>query len=72
MSDEAAHASPIPHLPKGDGRFRLGNWIVDPSADEISRDGQIEKLEPRKMRLLVVLARRAGEVVTAEELLDAV
>ena len=72
MNDESAYTSPIPHLPTGDGRFKLGDWIVDPSAGEISCDGQVEKLEPRKMQLLVVLARRAGEVVTAKELRDAV
>ena len=53
-------------------RFRLGDWIVDPAVDEITRDGQVVKLEPRKMQLLVTLAGRAGDVVTPDELLDAV
>ncbi len=52
--------------------FSIGDWRVDPSVDEIARDGQVVKLEPRKMLLLVTLARRAGEVVTPDELLDAV
>lgn len=53
-------------------RFRLGEWLVDPSVDEIARDGRVVKLEPRKMQLLVTLAGRAGDVVTPDELLDAV
>ncbi len=52
--------------------FLMGDWRVDPALDEISRDGQTVKLEPRKMQLLVALARRAGDVVTPDELLDAV
>ena len=53
-------------------RFRLGDWTVDPAVDEIARDGQVVKLEPRKMQLLVTLAERAGDVVTPDQLLDAV
>ena len=53
-------------------RFRIGAWTVDPSLDQIERGGQVVKLEPRKMRLLVALADRVGEVVTPDELLDLV
>jgi len=52
--------------------FRIGEWQVDPAIDEISRAGKINKLEPRAMRVLVCLAERAGEVVSVEQLLDAV
>src|SRR5579859_796284 len=51
-------------------RFRLGPWLVDPMLDTISRDGAVVKLEPRAMRLLSCLAKRAGEVSTIQELLD--
>ena len=52
--------------------FRVGDWCVAPSIDEISRAGVTTKLEPRTMRVLVCLAERAGDVVSVEELLDAV
>src|SRR5262249_42834471 len=52
--------------------FRIGPWRVDPTRDEISRDGTTAKLEPRTMRVLVCLAERAGEVVSVNELLDTV
>ena len=52
--------------------FELAGWRVDPSADEIVRDGEVRKLEPRMMRLLVCLAESAGSVVSTERLLDEV
>src|SRR5260370_17955323 len=50
----------------------VGDFRVDPALDEISRDGATVKLEPRAMRVLVCLAEHAGEVVSVEQLLDAV
>ncbi len=58
--------SPDNHL------LRIGVWRVDPTLDEISRDGTSVKLEPRTMRLLVCLAEHAGQVVSVEQLLDKV
>ena len=52
--------------------LRIGAWRVDPTLDEISRDGTSVKLEPRTMRLLVCLAEHAGQVVSVEQLLDEV
>src|SRR5262249_413605 len=52
--------------------FRMGPWRVDPTRDEISRDGTTVKLEPRTMRVLMCLAQRAGEVVSVNELLHTV
>jgi TolB-like protein/DNA-binding winged helix-turn-helix (wHTH) protein/Tfp pilus assembly protein PilF len=52
--------------------LRIGAWRVDPALDEISRDGTTVKLEPRAMRVLVCLAEHAGQVVSVDELLDAV
>ncbi len=62
-----------PRLPD---RFKLGPWRVNVSLDEVAGQGahagQVHKLEPRAMRLLAVLAQAGGEVVLADELLDAV
>ncbi len=52
--------------------FFLGRWRVDPSLDEISLDGNVVKLEPRLMGLLLSLAARPGEVVSHQTLLDEV
>ena len=57
-------------------RFTLGPWRVSVSRDEVAgRDphaGKLHKLEPRAMRLLVVLAQAGGDVVMADALLNAV
>lgn len=59
-------------------RFSLGPWQVKVSLDEVTavgpgtEVGAVHKLEPRSMRLLVVLAQARGEVVLADDLLDAV
>jgi DNA-binding winged helix-turn-helix (wHTH) protein len=45
--------------------FRIGEWRIDPSLDEISRDDRRVKLEPRMMRLLCCLAARPGEEIPA-------
>ena len=52
--------------------LRIGEWRVDPSLDEITREGTTIKLEPRAMRVLVCLAEHGGEVVSVEQLLDLV
>jgi len=50
--------------------WRIGEWRVDPDLNELSREGQTIRLEPRTMRLLVYLATHAGRVVDVQHLLD--
>ena len=50
--------------------LRIGAWCVNPASGQISRGGEIARVEVRTMRLLVCLATRAGEVVSIEELLN--
>jgi transcriptional activator of cad operon len=52
--------------------FRVGPWSVDPTAGQISRDGDVVRLDTRAMRLLQCLAGRVGAVVSIDELLDEV
>jgi TolB-like protein/DNA-binding winged helix-turn-helix (wHTH) protein/Flp pilus assembly protein TadD len=52
--------------------IRIGAWSANPALDEISKDGQTVKLEPKMMRMLVCLAEHPGEVVSVEQLLDEV
>lgn len=54
------------------GTLRIGDWTVDPGADQIARDGKVQRVEARTMRLLLCLADRAGQVVSIDELLDEV
>jgi transcriptional activator of cad operon len=55
-----------------EGALQIGEWIVNPSRDSISRGTETQKLEPRTMRLLMCLADAAGEVVSVDRLLNEV
>jgi transcriptional activator of cad operon len=62
-----------PHNPQARAerpRLRIGDWMVDPNLDEISKNGEVVKLEPRTMRLLLYLAANHNRVVGLEELFD--
>ncbi|KTF35044.1 winged helix-turn-helix domain-containing protein [Xanthomonas vesicatoria] len=50
-------------------RFRLGPLLVEPERLTLMGDGQTITLEPRMMEVLIALAERAGEVISAEQLL---
>jgi DNA-binding winged helix-turn-helix (wHTH) protein/TolB-like protein/Tfp pilus assembly protein PilF len=53
-------------------RLSVGEWLVDPATNEISRGGERVHLEPKVVDLLLALARRAGQVASREELLSQV
>jgi len=53
-------------------RLRVGEWLLDPATNEISRGSERLHLEPKAVDLLVALARRPNEVVSREELLSQV
>ena len=63
--------APEPPPASGD-RLQLGDWTVEPALNEISSAGKIVKIEPKAMSVLMVLADRAGQVVSREALLSAV
>jgi len=46
----------------------VGEWLVEPAIERISKGNLEEKLEPRVMDLLVCLSSKGGEVITREEL----
>jgi TolB-like protein/DNA-binding winged helix-turn-helix (wHTH) protein/Tfp pilus assembly protein PilF len=48
--------------------FRLGEWLIEPAIDEIVRDGTRIKIEPRTMAVLGLLAQRAPDVLSQEEI----
>ncbi|WP_028103143.1 winged helix-turn-helix domain-containing protein [Pseudoduganella violaceinigra] len=49
--------------------LRVGDWRVNRLTGELARDGACLRLEERSLRLLTCLADRAGDVLSAEELL---
>ena len=55
----------------GASRF-IGEWWVDRATNEIGRAEDVVRLEPKVMEVLIVLADRAGTVVSREALLSAV
>ena len=55
----------------GDG-FTIGEWTVLPSLDQIVCGDRSVHLQPRLMDALVYMARRPGEVISKEEIIDSV
>ena len=56
-----------------DSPFSLGEWLVQPQLNRLSRpSGADVQLEPKMMDVLVCLARNPGDVVSRETLIDAV
>jgi TolB-like protein/DNA-binding winged helix-turn-helix (wHTH) protein/Tfp pilus assembly protein PilF len=54
--------------PLGNG-FRLDGLTIDPRAGDVSGPGGREKLDPKVMDVLVLLAEHAGQVVLREDLI---
>ena len=52
--------------------LRIGDWCVNPTSGQISRDGETAQLEVRTLRLLLCLAEHSGEVVSIDDLLKQV
>lgn len=63
-----AHSRPVILAHELD--FQLGDLTVCPSRLLVKCGGRHERLEPRVMQVLVVLARAEGAVVTRDELID--
>ena len=53
------------------GDFRIGDWSVSPALNQVSRDGNCTRLEPKAMQVLVYLAENPG-VVSKNQLISAV
>jgi DNA-binding winged helix-turn-helix (wHTH) protein len=52
--------------------FRLAEWLVQPSLNRLSCDDRVVQIEPKQMDVLVFLAGTAGEVVSKQQIMDAV
>ncbi len=52
--------------------FRLEDWIIRPRSDCIERGDEIVHIQPKPMAVLECLAAAGGEVITRDELFEAV
>ena len=50
-------------------KFRVGEWVVEPALNRISRGDVERRLEAKAMDLLVVLLTERGDVVSSDDLL---
>jgi DNA-binding winged helix-turn-helix (wHTH) protein/TolB-like protein/Flp pilus assembly protein TadD len=50
----------------------IGDWLVEPALNRLVRGAEVVHLEPKAVEVLIFLARRPGEVVSREALLEAV
>src|ERR1700723_3157723 len=49
--------------------LHIGDWVVDPETDTLARGSELAKLEPRAMRLLLLLAQSPGAVISVDRML---
>jgi two-component system, OmpR family, alkaline phosphatase synthesis response regulator PhoP len=60
-------------VPDADGPLlMIGDVQIDTAAHAVTRGGQVVSLRPMEYELLLALARRRGQVVSRQELLEAV
>jgi DNA-binding winged helix-turn-helix (wHTH) protein len=52
--------------------FRLAEWMVQPSLNRLNLGERVVQIEPKQMDVLVFLAGAAGEVVSKQQIIDAV
>ena len=50
------------------GTFRFGQFDLDPAAGELQRAGRRRRLQAQPFKLLLLLVRRAGTIVTYEDI----
>ena len=55
-----------------DSTFRVGEFLIEPQLNTITRNDQSTRLEPKVMQVLQRLSNTAGEVVSKEQLMRAV
>ena len=54
------------------GSLVIGDWTVDAAHNELRRGGEVARVEPKVIEVLVHLAAQPGRVVSREELLSTV
>ena len=56
----------------GGGEFRIAGWLVQPSLNRLTDGDREVQVEPKLMDVLVYLAENAGQVVSKNDITDAV
>jgi TolB-like protein len=54
------------------GDFRVGDWLIRPSLNTVSKNGTVVQVEPKVMEVLVCLAARPGESISKEIIIKTV
>ncbi len=67
---EQAYTSASGRAAVGRGVFQFGEFSLDCDRFELRRSGRTLKLERKPMELLILLASRAGELITREEIAE--
>ncbi|MGI9272058.1 MAG: winged helix-turn-helix domain-containing tetratricopeptide repeat protein [Woeseiaceae bacterium] len=62
----------MPSKEELDKGFRIGDWEVYPARGEMRRGDQVEKPEPKVLKVLISLAMRGGDLVTKDDLVNEV
>ena len=52
--------------------FKIGPWLVEPELNRLTRKREVHALEPRLMRLLVLLAETPSELVSKDDIIGIV
>ena len=60
--------SAVEASPAGSTLLRLGDFVFDPSSEELSQEGETVRLTRSESDLLCIFARRPNETVTRDEL----
>jgi TolB-like protein/Tfp pilus assembly protein PilF len=50
----------------------IGEWLIEPKLARVSRAGEVQRVTPRAMAVLLCLAEAGGSVVSRNDILDAV
>jgi TolB-like protein/Flp pilus assembly protein TadD len=62
--------TPTARRPRNRTPLSFAEFVLDPSAYELRREGRTVKVERRPMELLILLLERRGELVTREEIAE--
>src|SRR5262245_35586558 len=60
------------HAHAGGSDLWIGDWLVEPKLARVSKAGEVQRVTPRAMAVLLCLAEAQGTVVSRNEILDAV
>lgn len=65
-----SHVQPANERFEHDPPFRIGGASIDPSSREVTINGERERIQPQPLRVLMLLHRRKGRVVTRDEIVE--